>query len=362
MTQMTTSDLMTYTHMCAWRVIGGIGMLPGSDNITLASGDGWSYLLTNNLDATFAICDRGLALGHLALQGIFGPEKVGTLEERLASEIDEIRQERHKKAGGYPMLLFIGHAETNVTISEKAQQRDDYILTFDAFDKSAIRQKYVHQHRAMQLALALGSKRRVRFDEATSGTYCTNVEGHMVYSLSFSGGNADLIVSSPLTPEVTGTVAQRFALLSKAADFESTVRLFSDMAIYGREPFRVFISGWAALEILIKKSFKEYEKQFFSALTIPHQPEMAATFLERIRQVMNDKHNLIDRFTLVSSVLLPSQNTDEAEADLTTFKRIKKQRDEIAHGAAFDESLLPVDELSALLMKYLTAHTTLAAV
>jgi hypothetical protein len=71
---------------------------------------------------------------------------------------------------------------------------------------------------------------------------------------------------------------------------------------------------------------------------------------------MGDKHNLIDRFTLVSSVLLPSQGAAEAAADLATFKSIKKQRDEIAHGAAFEESRLPVVELSDLLMKYLAAH------
>ena len=127
------------------------------------------------------------------------------------------------------------------------------------------------------------------------------------------------------------------------------------MAAYGREPFRVFVSGWAALEILIKKTFKDYEERFFSTLAIPHQPDMAALFIDRIRKTMGDKHNLIDRFTLVSSVLLPSQSAAEAEADLATFKRIKQQRDEIAHGAASDENGLPVPELSDLLMKYIAA-------
>jgi hypothetical protein len=57
-------------------------------------------------------------------------------------------------------------------------------------------------------------------------------------------------------------------------------------------------------------------------------------------------------------VLLPSRTTAEAEADLTIFKRIKKQREDIAHGAAFDESQLPVQQPSGLLMKYLAAHAT----
>jgi hypothetical protein len=291
------------------------------------------------------------------LQGIFGPAKVGTLEERLAGEIEEIQQARRKKTGSYPLLLFTGHGQTDVVIGEAAQQRDDYILTFDAFDEAVIRQRYVHQHRAMQLALALESKTRVRFDEATSGTYSTNAEGLKVYSLTFSM-NAEGSVSSPFQPDSAAAVAQRFSLLNRSTDLASSVRLYSDMATYGREPFRVFISGWAALEILIKKTFKQYEERFFRALAIPHQPDMSSKFLARIRQTMGDKHNLVDRFMLVSSVLLPAQDAEAAEADLATFKRIKQLRDDIAHGAAFDEDRMPVIELSDLLMKYIAAHAT----
>jgi len=360
MTQIPTPKEMIYTHLCAWRVIGGIGVPPNSDKVALASGEGWSYSLTNNIDATCAISDRGLALGHLALQGIFGSAKVGTLEERLAAAIEEIQQARREKTGSYPLLLFIGKGCADVAIGASAQQRDDYVLTFDAYDKAAIRQPYIHQHRAMQLALALESKTRVRFDEVSAGTYCTNAEGHTVYSLSFLG-NAELTASSPLAAEAPEAIARRFALLSKSAELASSVRLYADMATYGREPFRVFISGWTALEILIQKTFKDYEERFFSTLAIPHQPEMAAKFLARMRETMSNKHNLVDRFTLVSAVLLPSQETGEAEADLAIFKRIKQQRDEIAHGAAFDESRLPVDELSGLLMKYLAAHAAKVA-
>lgn len=356
MTYAPTPATMTFTHLCAWRVIGGIGMPPSSPAVPLASGAGWSYSLTNDIDAACANSDRGLALAHLTLQGIFGPEKVGTLDDRLAAEVAEIKTTRRQRTSGSPLLLFQGTGQLDITIGQHAQRHADFILTFDAYDKTDIRSRYAHQHRAMQLALALEPKTRVRFEEATSGTFCTSADGSTVYSLNFSGGNADLTVSSPLQPEATASMAARFALFHASADLGSTLRLFADMASYKREPFRVFVSGWAALEILIKKTFKEHEERFFSAMQIPHQPDMAALFLARIRQSMGDKHNLIDRFTLVSSVLLPSQGAAEAAADLATFKSIKKQRDEIAHGAAFEESRLPVVELSDLLMKYLAAH------
>lgn len=355
MTELTDSVPMTFTHVRAWRVVGGIGMPVDTDSVKLAAGENWSYTLVRAIDDSFEKCDQGMAVGHLTLQGIFGPTKIGTLEERLAAEIEEIRLARSKKIGGSPMLLFVGNGEVNVSVGQPTQQRDDYIVTFDAFNKDAIRQQFAHQHRSMQLALALESKSRVRFDQVATGVYCTNADGHTVHSLSFAL-NAEATVSSAMAQDGADAIARRFALLNKSSQLESTVRLFADMATYGREPFRVFISGWTAFEILIKKTFKDYEKKFFGDVQIPHQRNLADQFLSRIRESMVKNISVIDQFLVVSSVLLPAQESDIAENDLSVFKRIKKVRDDIAHGSAFDESLLPIAELSDLLMKYLAAH------
>jgi hypothetical protein len=355
MTELTGSVPMTFTHVRSWRIVGGIGMPVDTDCMKLASGGNWSYTLVKAIDDSFEKCDQGMALGHLALQGIFGPAKVGTLEDRLASEVEEIRLARSKKIGGSPLLLFVGSGEIDVSVSEPAQQREDYILTFDAFDKESIRRQFAHQHRSMQLALALESKSRVRFDQVATGVYCTNTDGHTIHSLSFAM-NADLSVASAMSQDGADAITRRFALLNKSSQLESTVRLFADMSTYGREPFRVFISGWTAFEILIKKTFKDYEKKFFGDVQIPHQRELADQFLSRIRESMVKNINVIDQFLVVSSVLLPAQDSDVAKNDLFVFKRIKKVRDDIAHGSAFDESLLPIVELSDLLMKYLAAH------
>jgi len=357
MNELPSRVSMTFTHVRAWRIIGGIGMPVDSDCMMLAAGDDWSYTLVRAIDDSFEKCDQGMALGHLALQGIFGPTKIGTLEDRLAAEVEEIRLARSNKIGGSPLLLFVGNGEIDVSVSEPAQQREDYILTFDAFDKDAIRQQFAHQHRSMQLALALEATSRVRFDQVATGVYCTNLDGHTVHSLSFAL-NAEATVSSAMAQNSSDAIARRFALLNKSSHLESTVRLFADMATYGREPFRVFISGWTAFEILIKKTFKDYEKKFFGDVQIPHQRELADQFLSRIRESMVKNINVIDQFLVVSSVLLPSQDSDVAENDLSVFKKIKKIRDDIAHGSAFDERLLPVTELSDLLMKYLAAHAS----
>ena len=151
---------MAFTHLCAWRVIGGIGMPADTGAVPLASGASWSYSLTKDIDAVCANSDRGLALSHLVLQGIFGPEKVGTLDERLAAEIAEIREARRRRTGGCPLLLFQGAGPLAVTIGKSFQQHADFILTFDAYDKGEIRRRYGHLHPAMRLALALETQTR----------------------------------------------------------------------------------------------------------------------------------------------------------------------------------------------------------
>ncbi|MFX9688434.1 hypothetical protein ABTO93_19760, partial [Acinetobacter baumannii] len=88
-----------------------------------------------------------------------------------------------RRTSGSPLLLFQGTGQLDVTIGQHAQRHADFILTFDAYDKTDIRSRYAHQHRAMQLALALEPKTRVRFEEATSGTFCTGADGSTVYSL-----------------------------------------------------------------------------------------------------------------------------------------------------------------------------------
>jgi len=52
---------MTSTHLCAWRVIAGIGVPRGLDTVTLASGEAWSCSLTRDMDTAFAVGDRGAA-------------------------------------------------------------------------------------------------------------------------------------------------------------------------------------------------------------------------------------------------------------------------------------------------------------
>jgi len=71
---------------------------------------------------------------------------------------------------------------------------------------------------------------------------------------------------------------------------------------------------------------------------------------------MKDKYRLTDKFVAVAAVLFPDVPDDEVQEDYKKFCRLKKLRDSIFHGDAFSEKDLPVQELAALLRKYVLAH------
>lgn len=350
-----TSIRMRYTHVRAWTVIGGIGMPQGKSHMVLAKTENGTYSLETDIAESLALADRGQAIGNAMLTAMVGQSKGATAEERLSAALDELRKERDRKTGKLPLLLFVGHGDVDVRQEGPRREEQDYVVTFDSIDKVAVRDRFNHGHRSMQLALALESSTRVRFNEIAVGTYCTAPDGKTVYSINITGGG-EATVSTSLPDSAVESVHRRFSMLNKQPELTSTVRLFADMALWGREPFRAFISGWTALEILIKKTFREYEEAFYGGLAFPHQPELTEQFLKRVREALGPNPNVRDQFLAMSAVLLPQQPPEDAHADLETFQSIKKQRDQIAHGAEFDESRLPIGELSRLLTKYLAAH------
>jgi hypothetical protein len=125
---------------------------------------------------------------------------------------------------------------------------------------------------------------------------------------------------------------------------------------YETDRLKAFLSGWAALEILVAKAFKRYEYAFLSPLTNASQPTLRERFLERIKGVMKDKYRLIDKFVAIAAVLFPGASDNEIQDDFKKFTQLKQLRDSIFHGEEFSEENLPVHELAALLRKYVLAH------
>lgn len=346
---------MRYTYTAAWAVVGGISLCQDSPPIELTSSRNGRFLLTRDSDSVLAKVDEASAVGRLMLKGLVGQLGAADFPTSLAAEIEEIKAERKNKIGGQAVLVFEAQGEIDATLKEPLREHDTFIVTFDAVEKRRVRQIHQADIEAMKVAVAFESDTPSRFADLADGTYLLTEAGKIVYSISFSmSGEAS--VSTSLSDEAAKRISARYAALNGADDLDSVERLFSQMAEYGTDRLKAFLSGWAALEILIAKSFKSYEQAFLSPFIKGEQPTLRERFLSRIKGVMKDKYRLTDKFIAVTAVLFPGAANDDVQQDYQKFCRLKDLRDSIFHGEPFSEKDLPVHELAALLRKYVLAR------
>lgn len=346
---------MRYIYKAAWSVVGGISLTKDAQPIDLFTSEHCRFVLTNNPDILFANIDRGTAVGRLMLKGLVGQRNADDFPVALEAEIGEIKAERAKKIGSQAVLIVETNGEIDAEIKEPFREHEGFVVTFDAVNKQAVVRIHQAEIEAMKLAVAFESEAPSRFAALGDGTYLVNEVGMIVYSINFSM-SGEATVSTGLSAEGSGRISERYAMLQNANDVESVQRLFSQMADYGTDRLKAFLSGWAAFEILIAKSFKTYEHAFLSPLTNASQPTLRERFLQRVKGVMKDKYRLTDKFVAVTAVLFPAAPNNEAQEDFKKFSRLKQLRDSIFHGEEFSEKDLPVHELAALLRKYVLAH------
>ena len=343
---------MRYRYTAAWAVIGGISLRQNSQPIELASSRDSRFLLTCDPDGALARVDQGSSIARLKLKALAGQRGAADFPTALASELEEIKAQRKKKRGEQAVLLFEAEGEIEATLNEPLEEYDTFILTFDAVDGRRVRQIHQPDIEAMKLAVAFESDTPSRFAYLADGTYLLTDTGKILYSISFEM-SAEGSVSTSLSDEAAKRISALYASLNGTKELESVERLFSQMAEYGTDRLKVFLSGWAALEILIAKSFKSYEEAFLSPFTKAQQSTLRERFLGRIKDVMKDKYRLTDKFIAVAAVLFPE---NDVQQDYERFCKLKKLRDSILHGEPFSEKELPVYELAALLRKYVLAH------
>ena len=347
---------MRYSYVVAWTMTDGVSLPEGSEPVELSRSEHCRFILTREPDSLLAILDRGGALGYLMLKGLIGQGSSANPDAALELEIDKIREERAKLVGRQAVLVFEGSGDIDVSLREPLGELDGFIVTFDAIDKSTVTRAHRGDIDAMKVALAFEGQSPAKFALLTQGVYLRDERDRTVYSLTFSGGSAEFSVSVGLTDEISSRISARYVALQAAYGLENVERLFAQMTDRESDKLKAFISGWAALEILIAKLFKTYEEVFLSPLANAGQPTLRERFLQRLKDVMKDKYRLTDKFLAVAAVLFPDSDDASVENDYQQFSSLKAMRDKILHGEEFSERDLPADELARLLRKYILAH------
>jgi hypothetical protein len=249
------------------------------------------------------------------------------------------------------------HGEVDVSLKDPIHEIDDYIICFDAYDKSALPASLQSIVSAALIALRIGGGREYEFENVGNGSYlCTN-DGKIVHSFSLKPGASNAWISSPLENEQVTQIASDLRLILRSGDLERLMRLHAHSLDCSTDNFRAFISAWTALEILLGKVFPIYHQKLAAELAKVSAAPGFHAYLDRIDDVMDDKHNLTDKFAVVSMFLDDQKNEKEIEL----FRGLKKIRDRLSHGDAIPEETLPTKQVQRLFEKYFRNHVRKSA-
>src|SRR4029434_2355784 len=154
---------------------------------------------------------RGAALGYLMLKGLIGQASSADSDAVLRLEIDKIRDERAKLVGRQAVLVFEASGDIEASLREPVRQLDDFIVTFDAIDKSIVARAHRSDIDAMKVALVFEGRSPAKFALLTQGIYLRDERDKTVYSFTISGGSAEISVSAGLTDEISSRISARYA-------------------------------------------------------------------------------------------------------------------------------------------------------
>jgi len=304
---------------------------------------------TANRDSIPEVVDTRAAISSLMMRGLAGKfvEDPGAARRRKVLEIRHAR-----RAANSPNMLVILDINSVTEDFEliHTREEDEFIVSFGESPAKSIRGSHERYVQSLFTALSLSAPTDLAAKRLVDCILFYRDDGKPIFCYEMEGYGTAYTVA-PMTQKVAEEAHTFAAQLSKGPDYADVNRLLAKSMDLANDELLSFLSAWAALEIFVSKSFKEYEKLLFKysgAGRLAAHPDV----LQRISTVMSDKFRLTDKFAMLAGTL------DEAgvETDLKTFGDVKGLRDRLFHGKEISTKTLPCESTRNLVRKYLRLH------
>lgn len=195
---------MRYKYLSVYKLIG-VTRPAGGEELLLAEYPAINAkaLLTYDVDGHLLELDKASVVGFLMLKGGLGPTTEGTFEERLAYELEELKEKRKKDVGQGVFVIF--KAEDDVESFEPRSEREmsDFIVTIEGAPKQPIRSKYQAPINGLLASFALGSDQLCGIKKVTDGVVFINEDGKPVYSYTFEMSGKAIVSTGLLEESIT---------------------------------------------------------------------------------------------------------------------------------------------------------------
>lgn len=304
----------------------------------------------SDIDQLCYFIDRGAAIGSMMLESLFGKEDTGPVGDRIDKRIKLIRDDRRKRFGSGPFVVFEFSGEVDVHPSKPTRDLGEFIVSYDLVDKNQIRNQFKKEIDQLLISFFLIVERYYELKKVTDGMYLLDESSKVWYSFTLTT-SAKIDVLKTFDDTSLHHLSDYSSALAKTFDLENVYRLVVQSSDKDSDNLESFLFGWTALEVFVNKTFKEYEQKFFKEYLVSEATFSAQKFFDRLRDVMKGKYSLKDKFTVISAYL-----SNEPEKDLKEFVSAQKVRNNLSHGKRIDESKLPTERIIFLLRKYLQNH------
>ena len=347
---------MQVRYVAIWKLRGANTIESRAVSHTLAeiSDPKIAARMTIDPDPHFLHIDRFAAIATGLLSGMFARGSEGTLDERLAAKIEDIKARRARQSGSGVFLVFEG--ETDIPAPDFSNRRDTdaFAMCFDAADKAAIREQFRPFMQAVFTALALNLPENAdrQIEKLGDVIYLIDAEsGKPIYSFTVEFGDVRISVATSVTDDVAAEAARHALRIVGDRTLAKPASLLVTSLNRSNDSLQVFIAAWSALEIFVNATFKAtYQTRWF-AIMENGAPVSAKPVFERFKDVMRDKYRLADKFLIIASVL----DADGADTDAAAFRGLKETRDSLFH-ALDTPANLPTEVIQKLLLKYMKLH------
>ena len=309
--------------------------------------DGCTFVVSGNLEHINVDYFRSSILPNIILSGLFnqtdGIKDAEDLDRRAAKARDKLISEEN--SGCY--LTVFSESEESVPLVEPSQRIGPYLVAIgNASAQTGSQISHKISLNAAISAFSVSAKSVDRAEKIFEANYRIDSELGCVHYFSAAAYGEGRVISS--LPDDFG---KDFSSISERLKFHknllSVFRLLAASYTQGSDKLASFLAAWSAFEIFVGKAFPSQETQFFSSLESSHEE-----FVSRLREVLNDKYRLTDKFSLLASTI----SAESAKEDITSFKGFKKVRDELLHGVEIETSRLPLVSIQSLLRRYLFAY------
>lgn len=305
--------------------------------------DGCTFVVSANLQHINVDYFRSAILPNIILSGIFnqtdGIKDAEELDRRAVKSRDKLISDEN--CGCY--LTVFSESEESEPLAEPNRKIGPYLVAIrNASAPTASQISHKHSVNAAISAFSVSAKSIDRAEKIFEANYRIDSELGCVHYFSASAYGEGRVISQ--LPDDFGkdfrSISER---LRDHQNLLSVFRLLAASYTQNSDKLAAFLAAWSAFEIFVGKIFPSQETQFFSSLESSHEE-----FVSRLREVMNDKYRLTDKFALLASTV----SAETAKEDIKAFKSFKKVRDELLHGGDIETSRLPLASIQSLLRRY----------